>query len=277
MAESLSTSLLLNLTASLSNAVDDGTATFPLSLPTLLNASLTSGNSTDQANQLYAKQTTLTAGSNLTLSLHDFASAVDQLGQTRSLTKLKALALVIQGSLNNGYVSSAAVNAAGTGYLVDDILVVAGGTGTAAKIHVRTVGGGGNILTVSIEPYAGFTGGSYTANPTTTANAVTGGTGTGATMDLTMATYSSSNNVFIDADTLTLGGDGATSALTSLFGTNADKYIIPSGSRNLPGAVLLTSGDGGWTIGASTTNKNIKIVNAGSNPITFHLIIVGAT
>ena len=79
-------------------------------------------------------------------------------------------------------VATAAVNAGGTGYAVDDILTVLGGTSThVATIRVTSVAAG-VIDGVRME-----TGGAYTADPSTTANAVTGGTGTGATMDLTMA------------------------------------------------------------------------------------------
>jgi hypothetical protein len=77
-------------------------------------------------------------------------------------------------------VASAVVNAGGTGYAVGNTLTVAGGTGTAATLRVATVNSG-VIQTVSV-----LTGGLYTADPSTTANAVTGGDGTAATMNLTM-------------------------------------------------------------------------------------------
>lgn len=81
------------------------------------------------------------------------------------------------------HVTTAAVNAGGTGYTVGDILTVVGGTSThVSTLEVTTVSGG-VITGVRIQ-----TGGAYTADPTLTANAVTGGTGTGATMDLTMLT-----------------------------------------------------------------------------------------
>lgn len=81
------------------------------------------------------------------------------------------------------WVGSAAINAAGTGYVVGDILTVAGGTAShhAAQILVTTVGGSGEVTGIRM-----YDSGGYSANPTTTANAVTGGSGSGATMDLTM-------------------------------------------------------------------------------------------
>ncbi len=70
----------------------------------------------------------------------------------------------------------------GTGFTANDILSVAGGTGTAATIKVLTVSSG------VIATYTLLTTGRYTAAPSLSSNAVTGGTGTGATFDLTLAT-----------------------------------------------------------------------------------------
>jgi hypothetical protein len=81
---------------------------------------------------------------------------------------------------------AAVLNAAGTAYTVGDILTIAGGTANiAAQVEVVTITGGGGtgpVGTVRIS-----NSGSYSANPTTTANAVTGGTGSSCTIDLTMA------------------------------------------------------------------------------------------
>jgi hypothetical protein len=91
------------------------------------------------------------------------------------LTQLKKIA-------TSKHVSNVVLNAAGTGYTAGDILSVAGGTSShTAKIEVLTLGGGGAIATYRIS-----VGGAYTVDPTVTGNAVTGGTGTGATFDLTM-------------------------------------------------------------------------------------------
>lgn len=79
-------------------------------------------------------------------------------------------------------VDTAAVNAGGTGYAVGDILTVIGGTfGEAAQIRVLTVAAG-VISTVVLDR-----AGTYTVDPTPlTANAATGGGGSGATFDLTV-------------------------------------------------------------------------------------------
>lgn len=78
-------------------------------------------------------------------------------------------------------IATAAIHAGGTGYAVNNVLTVAGGTGTAATIKVLAVSSG--VIT-SIQL---LTFGNYTANPSLSANAATGGAGSGATFDLTIA------------------------------------------------------------------------------------------
>lgn len=70
----------------------------------------------------------------------------------------------------------------GTGgtYAINNILTLAGGSGTQATIKVLTVSSG------QIVTYELLTAGSYSSAPTLTNNAVTGGGGTGATFDVAM-------------------------------------------------------------------------------------------
>lgn len=88
--------------------------------------------------------------------------------------------------LTSRHLSTIAVNAAGTGYVAGDVLGITntGSTNThVAQIEVLTIGGGGSISTARV-----YRGGAYTVDPsTTTGNAATGGTGSGATFDLTFA------------------------------------------------------------------------------------------
>lgn len=81
------------------------------------------------------------------------------------------------------HVATAAVNSGGTAtYVVGDVLTVVGGTNT----HVCTL----EVTSVSAGVITGVritNAGAYSVDPTTTANAVTGGGGSGATIDLTMA------------------------------------------------------------------------------------------
>ena len=80
------------------------------------------------------------------------------------------------------WVDTIAINSGGTGYVVGDILTVAGGTAThhAAQIIVTSESGG------VIDGARLYDSGGYSADPTLSANAVTGGSGSGATFDLTM-------------------------------------------------------------------------------------------
>jgi len=80
--------------------------------------------------------------------------------------------------------SSAPFSAAGTGYVVGDILRVSGGVGTVAKLRVLEIGASGVVVAVSIQE-----GGSYTAIPSNpVATVAETGVGTGATFNLTYVT-----------------------------------------------------------------------------------------
>jgi hypothetical protein len=74
-----------------------------------------------------------------------------------------------------------AIAGGGTGYTANDVLTVVGGVGEPLKINVLTVAAG-VIATVSVN-----TEGSYISSPSNPVS-VTGGTGTGATFNLTLAT-----------------------------------------------------------------------------------------
>lgn len=84
-------------------------------------------------------------------------------------------------------VTAVAIAGGGSGYAVDDILTVVGGTGTAATLRVTSVSGG-VIDGIAIE-----TGGRYTVDPTNPVS-VTGGSGAGATFNLTLAQINSDLN-----------------------------------------------------------------------------------
>lgn len=80
-------------------------------------------------------------------------------------------------------IASAALNAAGTGYVVGDVLAVSTGSGVSARVKVLTIGGSGEVATFSIE-HVGY----YSTAPSPLVGAATsGGTGSGCTLDLSMA------------------------------------------------------------------------------------------
>lgn len=92
----------------------------------------------------------------------------------------------IRDIATNRHMATAAINAAGTGYVVGEVLTVTGGTFLStfqATVEVLTVGGSGDITSIRIN-----TGGAYTVDPTLTGVATTASaSGTGATLDITMA------------------------------------------------------------------------------------------
>lgn len=102
--------------------------------------------------------------------------------QTRQATDYRDLLDDLRDFVSSDHVATAAPNAAGTGYVVGDILTIAGGTfHVQATVEVTQVGGGGEVQVVRIQQSGG-----YTVNPSTP-NTPTGGTGTGCTLDLTFS------------------------------------------------------------------------------------------
>ena len=106
---------------------------------------------------------------------------------------------------------------AGSAYTANDTLTLATGAGTKATIIVDAVNSGA-ILTFHLA-----TAGAYTTNPTLTADAVTGGTGTGAKFTIKMGinTYtfnggSFTANPILDTVTATGGGTGASWSLLAI-------------------------------------------------------------
>ena len=80
---------------------------------------------------------------------------------------------------------SASIAATGAGYVLNDILTVVGGSGTSAQIKVTAVIAGGVISAFSI-----INPGKYSLTPSiTTANPVSGGSGTAATFNLTFTGF----------------------------------------------------------------------------------------
>lgn len=358
MSEALTTQLTAAMVATLTNTTAFGTASFPLSLPSLVAATLSSGTGADKADQLYAQQFTLGAGGimdlNLsTMAVNGLAAPLDYLGASLGVATIKMLALQARGNLGCSYVATAAVNTAGSGYVtndvvtllggnylgsvvihssgggssyaVGDVLTIAGGTGTAATVQVLTVSSGA-IVTLAVK-----TIGAYSVNPTTSGNSATGGSGSGASLDLTMLTGTPAQikvttggggavtlvqsitvvgsyialppvsactctggtgtgakfdltlttvvtPVFVEGDYLTVGNRATAAGWTSFLGANTHTMLLKSGTTNCPGTIILCEGGAtGWVVGTSTTNNILRLTNSGSNPVTFQIVVVGAT
>lgn len=86
--------------------------------------------------------------------------------------------------------NSVAVVVGGTGYAVDDILVVLGGSSEySTTLKVTTVGGSGEVTGVAVEAE-----GAYSVVPTNPVS-VAGGSGNGATFNLTTGTAMTQSDV----------------------------------------------------------------------------------
>lgn len=180
-----------------------------------------------------ATATEIVAGTNLagyTFTVNITGAA----GQTVNPISVSALG----GAGNNAIQATPdpAVNAAGTGYATNDILTVAGGTFTRAATLRVTGQTAGAIDTVEVvDP------GEYTVAPTLTANAVTGGTGSSATIDLVMA-GENSYEVFLGQLV------GLLNAQTDIAGASVDFSDGGAGTRLL----TLATGGGGDDLGDAT-------------------------
>lgn len=167
------------------------------------------------------------------------------------------------------HLSTVAINAAGTGYVAGEILGITGTGATAthlATIEIVTVGGSGEITAARV-----YTGGAYTVDPTTTSgNAATGGSGSGATFDLVFADtgwtqtrrsaeavsavvagggtgYANGNTLTLVGGVLAQGGSAATFTVASNTGGVIDTVTLATaGHYEVPpsGAVQVTGGAG---------------------------------
>lgn len=153
-----------------------------------------------------------------------------------------AMALLSSANTNNvsGTVATMTLQAPGTGYVINDVLTIAGGTG--ATLTVNSVSGNGAITSFTLT-----TRGSGYSN--TSGAATTGGTGTGATINITVATgqigldrvavtagfAAAGGSVTINGNTYTY----ASASASSLFGISPDPSAEPANSvvMDAPGTV----------------------------------------
>jgi hypothetical protein len=139
------------------------------------------------------------------------------------------------------------IDAAGTGYLVGDTLTLSGGTAsTAATFTVGNVSLTGGVTSLTVA-----NAGNYSATSTGTGVATTGGTGSGCTVTLSSATWSTGPtlsinngvNVFTGAIYLSQGNSNPVVALLNtgifLYGA-AQSSGLPIGSSN-PATPLVVS------------------------------------
>ncbi|MGI9141826.1 MAG: beta strand repeat-containing protein [Fluviibacter sp.] len=139
------------------------------------------------------------------------------------------------------------VTAGGTGYTLNDILVVSGGTGSAAQLQVTGVSGG-VITSVSVVNSVG----AYSVVPANPFS-VTGGTGTSATFTLTnwavgtAFTITNAGSGYVEQPTVTFSGGGGSgaAAYASVGGNGQIKalgQILDLATDNGTGFRVVTSG-----------------------------------
>ena len=113
------------------------------------------------------------------MALHGNGAAAASVSNVSPVT-LTAVAPTLSDIAGGYLVSAIVIAGGGTAYTANDVLTVGGGTSTTtAQITVDTVDGSGVILTAHVSR-----GGDYSVKPTDPVS-VTGGTGTGATFNLT--------------------------------------------------------------------------------------------
>ena len=195
-------------------------------------------------------------------------------------------------------VVGATISNGGTGYAVNDVLTVVGGTFTTAAQLTVTAVSGGVITTVTSN------GGVYSVAPTSPAS-VTGGTGTGATFTLTMGvtsnqtiTITNAGSGYIEQPTVSFSGGGGSgaSAYATVGGNSIVKGLGSSLSFYSPGGEQVRIGDtyGGGSassyialqgrvanspvisVGGTDTNSGLVVTSKGTGNLTFWTNTFGA-
>lgn len=188
-------------------------------------------------------------------------------------------------------IAGATIAGGGTGYTVGNTLTIVGGTPVsgAATLTVTTVSAG-VITGVSIAAFN-----NYTALPTNPVS-VTGGSGSGATFNLTWAvisfTITNAGSGYIEQPTITFsggGGSGAaayasignTTTVKGLYGGNSQIAIqfstaaggvlklMDGGTTATPTSLIIKSGNGGTQLYPDTANSQTYISSSGAGFISF--------
>jgi hypothetical protein len=174
------------------------------------------------------------------------------------------------------YLATVAVAGGGTGYTVNDVLTIVGGTfGIVATLTVSAVSAGAiTAVTISANGY-------YSALPSTPAS-VTGGTGFGATFNLLTwgvsgLTITNAGSGYVEQPTVTFSGGGgsgaaayATVGLGVIFRTlnAALDFYTPNGKSAFRVQDYAGStGDGFWTAFGGNSSPILRSTGANSGSI----------
>jgi hypothetical protein len=169
---------------------------------------------------------------------------------------------------------SPVINAGGTGYTVNDVLTIVGGTRTvAAQLTVTSVSAG-VITGVTI-----LGGGTYTATPTYPAS-VTGGTGSGATFTLSAGIFTLAIGVagsgYIEQPTVSFSGGGGSGATANVTVGNAPtlrsissalSIFTPSGEAFRVSDNAAGTATGYWQCFGATVSPQLRAQGTGSGII----------
>ena len=173
-----------------------------------------------------------------------FASADNSTGWVESL-----------GSLVQNSILTVDIGSAGTGYVAGDVVNVVGGTGTAGKLNVVTVDGGGGATSISVN----FGGQSYSV--TLGSLNTSGGHGTG--LQINILSVETGGHGYQLGDVVTIAGGSATIMIDTVVisgGHVSTFFLFDSASGYTTGLHATTGGSG--------TGFIVNIVSVTSNTIT---------
>jgi hypothetical protein len=170
-------------------------------------------------------------------------------------------------TIDRMFTEAAAVVSGGTGYTVGDTLTVVGGTPTTTAVTfvVQTVSAGA-VTSVS----GGTLGNSYNTLPTNPVS-VTGGTGSGATFNLTYGmgpafTIGTAGSGYVEQPTVTFSGGGGSGA--AAFAVVGSQTII-KGLGTSTGTITSQS-----VMFQTPSGNSLLLRDPGQGPIDAHVMIV---
>jgi hypothetical protein len=182
-----------------------------------------------------------------------------------------------------------AVTTGGTGYTLNDVITVVGGTGTQSQSYIVSGVSGGAITTLTIQNY-----GIYTTPPSNPVS-VTGGTGSSATLTLsnwsmTSVAVSNAGSGYVEQPTVTFSGGGGSGAaayayvgsgvtVKGLAGTlnlatsGGTNFAVLDSGLNSPTAYPYAvggSGSAGYGVAGTATNAGITFTSKGTGVVGFY-------
>jgi hypothetical protein len=189
-------------------------------------------------------------------------------------------------------IATAGIGSGGTGYTVGDVLTFVGGTGTAGTATVGSVSGG--VITT----YSGYSNGNYSVVPPSPTT-LTGGTGSGATLNLGWAVNTPINIVtagsgYIDQPAVTFSGGGggsgaaayasvgSTTTVKGLYGGGSQipiqfagpggnlLQIMESGNTSAPIPLVVKCGSSSTQLYPNGSNIPLQLSSSGTGALNFY-------